>query len=130
MIHPDEIEHIGFSALFHLCRANIRKSEADINCFVLIFLSDKREIQGIAPFALLGDCRWRQCSYSLCFYAAASIRDIYRRIEMLETIAIILIILWLLGLVSSYTMGGFIHVLLVIAVVVIILRVIQGQRPV
>jgi hypothetical protein len=49
---------------------------------------------------------------------------------MLETIAIILIILWLLGLVSSYTMGGFIHVLLVIAVVVIILRVIQGQRPV
>jgi hypothetical protein len=49
---------------------------------------------------------------------------------MLETIAIILIILWVLGLVSSYTMGGFIHVLLVIAVVVIILRVIQGQRPV
>jgi hypothetical protein len=49
---------------------------------------------------------------------------------MLETIAIILIILWLLGLVSSYTLGGFIHVLLVIAVVVIILRVIRGQGPV
>jgi hypothetical protein len=49
---------------------------------------------------------------------------------MLETIAIILVILWLLGLVSSYTLGGFIHVLLVIAVVVIILRIIQGQRPV
>jgi hypothetical protein len=47
---------------------------------------------------------------------------------MLETIAIILIILWLLGLVTSYTMGGFIHILLVIAVVVILLRVIQGQR--
>ncbi len=46
---------------------------------------------------------------------------------MLETIAVILIILWLLGLVSSYTMGGFIHVLLVIAVVVILLRVI-GRR--
>lgn len=44
---------------------------------------------------------------------------------MLETIAIILIILWLLGLVSSYTMGGFIHILLVIAVVVILLRVIR-----
>lgn len=44
---------------------------------------------------------------------------------MLETIAIILIVLWLLGLVSSYTMGGFIHVLLVIAVVVILLRVIR-----
>ncbi len=47
---------------------------------------------------------------------------------MLETIAIILIILWLLGLVSSYTMGGLIHILLVIAVVVILLRVIQGRR--
>ncbi|HEY9199783.1 MAG TPA: lmo0937 family membrane protein [Gammaproteobacteria bacterium] len=47
---------------------------------------------------------------------------------MLETIAIILIILWVLGLVSSYTMGGFIHLLLLIAVVVILLRVIQGRR--
>jgi len=48
---------------------------------------------------------------------------------MLETIAIILIALWLLGLVSSYTLGGFIHVLVVIAVVVILIRVIQGRRP-
>ncbi len=48
---------------------------------------------------------------------------------MLETIAVILIVLWLLGLVSSYTMGGFVHVLLVIAVVVILLRVLQGRKP-
>ena len=48
---------------------------------------------------------------------------------MLETIAVVLIVLWLLGLVSSYTMGGFVHVLLVIAVVVIAVRVIQGRRP-
>lgn len=48
---------------------------------------------------------------------------------MLETIAIILIILWLLGVVSSYTLSGFIHALLVIAVVVILIRVIQGRRP-
>lgn len=48
---------------------------------------------------------------------------------MLETIAIILVILWLLGFVTSYTMGGFIHILLVIALVVIVLRVIQGRRP-
>jgi len=47
---------------------------------------------------------------------------------MLETIAIILVALWLLGLVSSYTMGGFIHILLIIAVVVILVRVIQGRR--
>lgn len=48
--------------------------------------------------------------------------------NMLETIAIILLILWVLGLVSSYTLGGLIHILLVIAVVVILLRVIQGRR--
>lgn len=47
---------------------------------------------------------------------------------MLQTIAIILVVLWLLGIVSSYTMGGFIHILLVIAVVVLLLRLIQGQR--
>jgi len=48
---------------------------------------------------------------------------------MLETIAVILIILWILGLVSSYTMGGFVHLLLVVAVVVILVRVLQGRRP-
>ncbi|WP_416559728.1 lmo0937 family membrane protein [Limnohabitans sp. yimb22184] len=47
---------------------------------------------------------------------------------MLETIAIILVLLWLVGLVSSYTMGGLIHILLVIAIVVILVRVIQGRR--
>ena len=47
---------------------------------------------------------------------------------MLWTLAIILTVLWLLGLVSSYTMGGFIHILLVIAIVVVLLRVIQGRR--
>ncbi|MFA5915692.1 MAG: lmo0937 family membrane protein [Burkholderiales bacterium] len=48
---------------------------------------------------------------------------------MLYTIAVILIILWLLGLVTSYTMGGFVHVLLVIAIVVVLLRVISGRNP-
>ncbi|MEP6821582.1 MAG: lmo0937 family membrane protein [Chthoniobacterales bacterium] len=47
---------------------------------------------------------------------------------MLWTIFVILIILWLLGLVSSYTMGGFIHILLVIAVVILIINLIQGRR--
>jgi hypothetical protein len=47
---------------------------------------------------------------------------------MLETIAIVLIVLWALGLVSSYTMGGLIHLLLVVALVVIVLRFIQGRR--
>jgi hypothetical protein len=47
---------------------------------------------------------------------------------MLWMIAVILTVLWLLGLVSSYTMGGFIHILLVIAVVVVLLRIIQGRR--
>lgn len=48
---------------------------------------------------------------------------------MLYTLAVILIVLWLLGLVTSYTMGGFIHVLLVIAIVVVLLRVIRGRGP-
>ncbi len=47
---------------------------------------------------------------------------------MLETLVVVLVVLWLLGLVSSYTMGGFIHVLLVLAVVVIVIRVLQGRR--
>ena len=47
---------------------------------------------------------------------------------MLETLAIVLLILWVLGLVSSYTLGGFIHLLLVIAVVVVLVRLTQGRR--
>lgn len=47
---------------------------------------------------------------------------------MIWTIAVILIVLWMLGLVTSYTMGGFIHILLVIAVVVVLVRVIQGRQ--
>lgn len=47
---------------------------------------------------------------------------------MLETIIILLLILWVLGLVTSYTMGGVIHILLVIAIVMVLLRVIQGRR--
>jgi len=47
---------------------------------------------------------------------------------MLWTIAVILIVLWLLGLVSSYTMGGFIHILLIVAIVVVLIRIIQGRK--
>lgn len=49
---------------------------------------------------------------------------------MLETILIVLVVLWLLGMVSSYTLGGFIHLLLVLAVAVLAIRIIQGRRPV
>ena len=49
---------------------------------------------------------------------------------MLWTIFVILLVLWLLGMVTYYTIGGFIHILLVIAVVVIVIRVIQGRRPI
>jgi hypothetical protein len=48
---------------------------------------------------------------------------------MLWTIAVVLVILWLLGLVSGYTIGNFIHILLVIAIVVVLIRVIQGRKP-
>jgi asparagine N-glycosylation enzyme membrane subunit Stt3 len=52
------------------------------------------------------------------------------KIEMLWTIAVLLLILWLLGMVSSYTLGGFIHILLILAVVAILIRIIQGRSPV
>jgi hypothetical protein len=48
--------------------------------------------------------------------------------DLLTTIAIILVVLWLLGMVSSYTLGGFIHILLVVAVIALLIRVIQGRR--
>jgi hypothetical protein len=49
---------------------------------------------------------------------------------MLWTIFVVLLVLWALGLVSSYTLGGFIHVLLIIAIAVVLIRIIQGRRPV
>jgi hypothetical protein len=49
---------------------------------------------------------------------------------MLWTIFVILLVLWLLGMVTSYTLGGFIHLLLVIAVIVIVIRLLQGRRPI
>jgi hypothetical protein len=49
---------------------------------------------------------------------------------MLTTIAVVLVILWLLGMVSSYTMGGFIHLLLVIAIIAVLIRLIRGQKPI
>ncbi len=51
-----------------------------------------------------------------------------RRIQVLYTIAVILVVLWLVGLLTSYTLGGFIHALLVIAIIVIVIQVIQGRR--
>ena len=49
---------------------------------------------------------------------------------MLWTIAVLLLILWLLGMISSYTLGGFIHILLVLAVIAVLIRIIQGRSPV
>jgi hypothetical protein len=49
---------------------------------------------------------------------------------LLETIAVLLVVLWLLGMISAYTLDGFIHLLLVIAVVVVLVRVIQGRNPI
>jgi hypothetical protein len=50
--------------------------------------------------------------------------------DLLMTVGVVLLILWLLGLVTSYTLGGFIHILLVLAIIVILIRVIQGRRPI
>ncbi len=62
-------------------------------------------------------------------YAPGPTHDLGKEAAMLWTIALILVVLWLLGLVSSYTMGGFIHALLVIALIVVLVQVIQGRKP-
>lgn len=64
-------------------------------------------------------------------HAFWSLQDLLRKkLIMLYTIAVILLVLWLLGVVSSYTINGFIHLLLVIAVIVILLRIINGRKPI
>jgi hypothetical protein len=53
----------------------------------------------------------------------------YKEITMLSTVVIVLLVLWALGLVTSYTLGGLIHILLVVAIIAVLLRVIQGRNP-
>lgn len=83
---------------------------------------------------LLRTDRWyRQCGrMKTCFPAKVSAASDEERREkiMLETVAVVLIVLWILGMVSSTTMGGLIHVLLAVAVAVILIRVIRGRRVV
>jgi hypothetical protein len=49
---------------------------------------------------------------------------------MLMTLLVVLLVLWLLGMVSSYTLGGFIHILLILAIAIVLIRVVQGRRPI
>jgi hypothetical protein len=57
------------------------------------------------------------------------LRTIGKEITVLSTLVIVLLVLWLLGVVTSYTLGGLIHILLVVAIVVVLLRIIQGRNP-
>jgi Family of unknown function (DUF5670) len=70
-----------------------------------------------------------QTARPLIPYAGRRLNNIQADTTMLETIAILLLILWLLGMVSAHTFGGFIHILLVIAVVVVLVRIIRGRNP-
>jgi formate hydrogenlyase subunit 4 len=58
-----------------------------------------------------------------------SLLTIGKELSMLATLIVVLLVLWALGLATSYTLGGFIHVLLVVAIVVVLLRVVQGRNP-
>jgi hypothetical protein len=69
-------------------------------------------------------------TFCLAGLAPAVLSKWREEIRMLETIAVILLLMWLLGMVTAYTIGGFIHILLVIAIIVILVRVIQGRRPI
>jgi hypothetical protein len=63
------------------------------------------------------------------FGPTAELMQIERNVIMLWTIASVLVILWLLGFVSSYTMGGLVHILLVLAIIVVLVNIVQGRRP-
>jgi hypothetical protein len=75
------------------------------------------------------------CTYSIRRMVEKSWRDILltrspgKEPEMLWTVFVVLLVLWLLGLVSSYTLGGFIHLLLVLALVVLVINLVSGRRP-
>lgn len=93
--------------------------------------SVQRRNGGVTPLTASVSIR----SYPCCtddpwqaYFGLLSIR-ILRRIQMLWTIFVILLILWLIGVVSAHTFGGFIHLLLVLAIVVVLIRVISGRRP-
>jgi hypothetical protein len=78
---------------------------------------------------------WRKRSGNIVFhevhYRSRQTKFVFRKeIHMLWTIAVVLLVLWALGMVSGYTIGSFIHVLLVIAVIIVLFRVIQGRRVV
>jgi asparagine N-glycosylation enzyme membrane subunit Stt3 len=73
---------------------------------------------------------WMEGFCPVAYCLSLHIRLGRRIVKMLWTIAVLLLILWLLGMVSSYTLGGFIHILLVLAVIAVLVRVIQGRNPV
>ena len=77
-------------------------------------------VQTVAPGSLRA---W----HALCFVTD---RNIFKGCRMLWTVFLVLIVLWMLGVVSSYTLGGFIHVLLVLAVIALLIQLIQGRRVV
>ncbi len=82
-----------------------------------------REVTTVCPF--LGAWHGR-CDASSERRRTVALEEV----NMLWTIFVVLLVLWALGMVSSYTMGGFIHILLVIAIAVVLIRIIQGRRPV
>jgi len=86
--------------------------------------------RGIADFGAAAVCgTWR--AYLLAHKAPRIPILVHRRMTpMLWTIFVVLLVLWALGMVSSYTLGGFIHLLLLIAIAVVLIRVIQGRRPI
>jgi hypothetical protein len=95
----------------------------------LLSVRQRTDYIGVEAYAVRIDA-WRELQSRLAGDARTrNYRCSGEEIKMLETIAILLFILWLLGMVSSHTFGGFIHILLVVAVVVVLVRIIRGRNP-
>ncbi len=89
---------------------------------------------GVGPsatyIAVVSAGNWSRRDEAIARVRIRSSRSFFRNFVMLMTIVAILVVLWIFGMVSAYTMGGLIHLLLVVAVIVVLVRVIQGRRPI
>jgi chromate transport protein ChrA len=81
----------------------------------------------VATSGVGGAMRHRACKWARCGRRRSPVEG---ALTMLTTILVLLLVLWLLGMVTSYTVGGFIHILLIVAIAMVLIRVIQGRRPI
>jgi hypothetical protein len=105
------------------------RSFGDVSQILFDGIQTKAEVNP-AKVKSVGDTAYARILAAFARKKVGLARTYYEEFDMLWTIFVILLVLWLLGIVSSYTLGGYIHILLLVAIVVVLIRVIQGRNPV